>query len=273
MTLFINSIAANCAGMAVFRLPTTNGGEVIVKGFLTEEPNISMGNSWESAIPDISSLNTFSQIAGEGSVSWVSTSKAAWKSTAPITVDMNFYLITYLKAQLTGKGTLDEMPISKQAAYFAALAAVMPGDGGDGFFNKLKIGVHGGYKPNYFQQNGEFTVPMFSDTEEDKKAASSWKDTFSSYDANNAEENDRTIQCIINGGGRPTIWMRKMLLEYVNFTPSTVRTGYWQYADGGNASFTTSGEPLYIRVNLKLRLMHAATTADAIRLFTGKEEL
>lgn len=269
MTLFINSIAANCAGMAVFRLPTTNGGEVIIKGFLTEEPSISMSNSWESAIPDISSLNSFSQIAQTGATSWISTSKAAWKSTAPITVDMTFYLITYLKSQLTGNGTLDEMSISKQAAYFAALAAVMPGDGNnEKFFDNLKIGVHGGYKPDYFQRNGEFTVPITKEDESNSKIR------LGDYgDDYNSLENDRTIQCIINGGGRPTIWMRKMLLESVNFTPSTVRTGYWQYADGGHASFKTSGEPLYIRVNLKLRLMHAATTADAIRLFTGKEEL
>lgn len=281
---FISSIASNCAGTAIFRLPSVSGEEYIVQGFLTDEPTINMGNTWESAVPDISSLNDFMQIANEGPVSWISTSKAAWKGTAPITVDLNFYLLSFNTEQIKGNSTVDNMPVSKQAAAFAQLAAVEGKSeaASNGFFDRLKVKIHGGYTPNYFEGNENFSTGAYTEKNLDKKEALIAQNKLDYYSSDfniNDNENNSTIQCIINGGGFPTLWMKKMLLESVTFNPSTVRVGYWNYGlksngkDADTAQFVKTSEPLYIRVSLKLRLMHAATVEDAIVLFTGKRSL
>ena len=59
-----------------------------------------------------------------------------------------------------------------------------------------------------------------------------------------------------------------MLLESCDFTPSTVKAGYWV-----GTTFRPSPEPLYIKVNASFKLMHAATVSDAVRLFTGGTSL
>lgn len=262
MSLFLNTIANDQGGTVTLALPDCNGGIVGIQGYLTEDPKIELKNNWDSLISDLGAINDFMQLAQMGAASWLSTSKAAWKGTEPIKLGLNFYLITHKKAQLSN-GTGLNMPISKQAAYLARLAAVSPG-GGTGFLTQLKVNVHGGYKPDYFQRNSEFAGA--------EKGAKDMRltgvtDTELSSDAL-VSDTGGTISIVINGGGKRTMRFHKMLLESVNFTTSTVRTGYWN----GNV-FHTSSEPLYIKVDAQFRLMHAATLADVTRMFTGSDSI
>lgn len=248
MTLFINALTNTGAGIATFGLPDCKGGKVVIDGFLSEDPSVSMKNNFEPIISDMSSLNDFMQLAKVGTASWMSASKAAWKGTDPITVTFNFYLITYKKSQVDGTSLGNLLPVSKQATYFARLLSVTP-SGDDTLFGRtLNVGVHGGYRPDYFQQNSEFT---------------GYEDQMKDGSYYNADTGG-TCSIIVNGGGKRTMYLRRMLLTDATFTPSTVRTGYWQ----GNV-FRTSGEPLYIKVTATFKLMHAATLEDATLLFTG----
>lgn len=267
MSLFMKQIADKFAGLVAFSLPNCSGGYVSVAGFLTEDPVIKMANKWESLIPDLSTINDFSTLANYGASSWVSTSKMAWKGTDPITIGVNFYLITYLKSQADGTGSGMSAPISKQAAYFAQLLAVSKGDGGDGFFKDLKINVHGGYTPNYFEANGSVVNNggFLSKVWNDKDSDGNHKQAIAYHDV---DDGTNTCQVVINGNGKPTITLTKMLLESCDFTPSTVRAGYWV-----GSTFKSSPEPLYIKVNASFKLMHAALTSDAVRLFTGGTSL
>lgn len=267
MSLFIKQIADKFAGLISFSLPNCNGGYVNVAGFLTEDPVIKMANKWESLIPDLNTINDFSTLSNYGASSWVATSKMAWKGTDPITINVNFYLITYLKAQADGTGSGTSTPISKQAAYFAQLLAISRNDGSDGFLKDLHINVHGGYKPNYFEanehivNNGGFLSSVWNDKNQDgtHKQAIAYRDV---------DDGTNTCQIVINGNGKPTLTLTKMLLESCDFTPSTVKAGYWV-----GTTFRPSPEPLYIKVNASFKLMHAATVSDAVRLFTGGTSL
>ena len=273
--LFIDTIANSCAGVALFSLPTVGssekdgfGGYTTVVGFLSEDPSISMKTNWEAVIPDATSLSDWSQLSGMGAVSWIASSKASWKGTDPITLTLNFYLLTYRTAQLTGKlnGDPRNAPVSEQAARFAALLAVSPKQGSDGKFADYGINVHGNYRANYFEDNTNF---------EGNKHNPASDERYSRLLANaneNIDDNDSTVNIIINGGGKPSQFFSKMLLSDATFTPSPVRCGYWT-KEGNNKVFNTSSEPLYIKVQATFRLAHTATVRDAIRMFTGKTSL
>lgn len=262
MTLFINTIADSMAGTVIFSLPsaTTPGKEIDVEGYLTEDPTIKLQNNWEAIIPDISMINDFAQIAGLGAKSWIATSSASWKGTEPIKLSLNFYLITCRMKQLTGGGKGPDMPISEQASAFAQLCAISPGGSGgenDGITSSINVNVHGGYKPQVFNRNADFSGKSKDELDWDTKLSSLYNDMI---------QNDTgTIQIVINGNGYPSMVFRKMLLEGITFNASTVRAGYW---NGSN--FVKSSEPLYIRCSADFRLAHAATVDDAARIFTGR---
>ena len=261
MSLFIKQIADKLAGQVAFSLPD-NGNFVEVVGFLSEDPVIKMGNKWDSLIPDLGSINDFMQIANQGQSSWISTSKMAWKGTDPITVMLNFYLITYLKSQVDGQTVNHIMPVSKQAECFAKLAAISQDDQAEGFFKDIRINVHGGYKPNYFESNDNvLNNTGFGVSSKDR--------------GNYITSDDGTGTChiVINGNGMNSVVLRNMLLESLDMTPSTVRAGYWNdiVNKGINqtASFKGSGEPLYIKVAAGFKLARAATINDVKGLFGG----
>lgn len=266
MSLFIKQIADKLAGQVAFSLPDCNGGYVESVGFLTEHPTIRMSNKWDSLISDLGVINEFTQLAQWGASSWVSTSKAAWKGTEPIVVTLDFYLITYLKAQVDGTGTKASAPISQQASYFARLAALAQGENATGL-NGLNVKVHGGYKPNYFEDNqGVFNNSNVTSFLGDK-------DRKGVHLVNELDESG-TCSIVINGNGMNTIILENMLLESLEMTPSTVRAGYWDdITNKGiqqSATFRGSAEPLYIRMNTTFRLARAATVEDVARLFGGR---
>lgn len=281
-SLFINTIANKCAGVALFSLPNPtnsgeeggyNGGYTNVIGFLSEDPSVSMKNSWDAIIPDATALSDFTQLAMGSQVSWLSTSKAAWKGTDPITLSLNFYLLTYRMAQVAGtqQGKEDprNMPITEQAARFAALLAVSPkGTGeGSGKFARYGINVHGGYRANYFEDNVDFTGDK-------KNEASEERNKRLMGDENQwINDTDGTISIIINGSGKPTMYFNKMLLADATFTPSPVRCGYWTTSSEGKKQFVQTSEPLYIKITATFRLAHVATVGDAINMFTGDTKL
>lgn len=279
MALFINQIAESCAGVVTFSLPDCSGGFVEVRGFLSEDPSINMKNTWEPILPDITALSDFSQLVGAGAQSWIATSKASWKNTDPITVNLNFYLITYLRAQVTGTGTGLEMPISKQAAYFAQLAAISQANTGDtSLLGQLAINVHGGYRPDVFQRNSDIMNSSENKANNNSFLKNLITGSSTLSDSTGWNDGNGTIQFVINGGtGGRSQTFTKMLLADINFTPSTVRAGYWESSSTSGytktANFYTSSEPLYIKINATFRMMHAATTTDAIRMFTGGTSL
>lgn len=273
MSLFIKQIADNLAGQVAFSLPymdeqgSASYKEVIA--FLSEDPVIKLGNKWESLIPDLGSINEFTQLAGIGQSSWISTSKMSWKGTDPITVNLNFYLITYLKEQVDGKTSKRGVdPISKQATYFARLAAITS-DANGGILG-TRVNVHGGYKPNYFQDNNNNFLNNSNIAT--LKAGN--------YSTLSDDDNDtHTCHIVINGNGKPSVVLRNMLLESLDMTPSTVRAGYWDinYSARENTgkissvgSFQESSEPLYIKVNAGFRLAQVATTEVVEQLFGGR---
>ena len=272
MSLFLNTIANDVTGTVAFSLPNCGDDKyTIVQGFLSEDPVINMKNNWESIIPDATALSDFTQLAGIGATSWIATSKASWKGTDPITVTLNFYLLTYRLSQVNGSTSKNpqDMPVTEQAARFAQLLAVAPKQEGEtsGRFSEFSISVHGGYRANYFEANQEFTGLQ-------KNKAS--EDAFNSFMAGVNEigdDADNTIQFVINGGGHTSAVFTKMLIQDASFTPSPVRCGWWGTGANGERVFNTSKEPLYIKVAATFRLMHTATVRDAVRMFTGETEL
>lgn len=265
MGLFLNTIADSMAGTVIFSLPsaTTPGQCIDVEGYLTEDPTIKLQNNWEAIMPDLGMINDFAQIAGLGAKSWIATSSASWKGTDPIQVSLTFYLITCRLKQLTGGGKGPDMPITEQASAFAQLCAVSAGDAGggssDGFFSSLNVNVHGGYKPQVFSRNSEFSG-------KEKESITANLDTELTNMYGKMINNDTgTIQIVINGNGYPSMMFTKMLLNDITFNASTVRAGYWR-----NGVFIKSKEPLYIRCSANFRLAHAATVDDAARIFTGR---
>lgn len=259
MSLFIKQIADRLAGQVAFSLPN-NGSYNNVIGFLSEDPSIKMGNKWDSLVPDLGSINEFMQIAQKDAASWISTSKMAWKGTEPIKIDLNFYLITYLKSQVDGRTVGNVMPISKQAECFAKLVAVDQSDNATGAFKDLRINVHGGYKPNYFADNNEVI---------NNNVVLSKKDDENKNIRLVEEETTGTCHIVINGNGMNTVVLRNMLLESLDMTPSTVRAGYWNGDLDSSASFRGSSEPLYIKVNASFRLARVATVQDVTKMFGG----
>ena len=263
MSLFIKQIADKLAGQVAFSLPD-NGNFVEVVGFLSEDPIIKMGNKWDPLIPDLTSVNEFMQLANQGQASWISTSKMAWKGTDPITVTLNFYLITYLKSQVDGQTVNHVMPVSKQAECFAKLAAISQNTEADGFFKELRINVHGGYKPNYFEGNASVINNHTGFGIRDKS-----KGTYTQV----PDDGTGTCHIVINGDGMNSVVLRNMLLESLDMTPSTVRAGYWSGIENKGinqtASFKGSGEPLYIKVAAGFKLARAATINDVKGLFGG----
>lgn len=278
---FINTIANSCAGTALFSLPGTHttGGlnsYTTVVGFLSEDPSISMKTNWEAMLPGATSLSDWTQLSGNGAVSWIASSKATWKGTDPITLTLNFYLLSYRTAQLNGSGAAKDprnMPVSHQAARFAALLAVSPKITGEGAgkYAGFGINVHGSYKANYFEDNSE---PYFTGNQKsaasNERMAKYLKDA--TEDLNMNSEDDSTVNIIINGGGKPSQYFSKMLLSDATFTPSPVRCGYWTH-ENGQRVFIKSSEPLYIKVTATFRLAHTATVRDAVRMFTGKTSI
>lgn len=272
MSLFIKQIADKLAGQVAFSLPTGNGYANVI-GFLSEDPVIKMGNKWEPLISDLNTINEFTQLANLGQSSWISTSKMAWKGTDPITVNLNFYLITYLKSQVDGRTVNHVAPVSQQATYFAKLASITPDDGG-GFLG-IGVNVHGGYKPNYFEANNvvvnNFNLSTLKGLDQSQGLTDT---TFSGGD-----DGSHTCHIVINGNGRNSVVLKNMLLESLDMTPSTVRAGYWDinYSSRDNngkisssGSFQQSSEPLYIKVNAGFKLMRVATSDDVSALFGGK---
>lgn len=277
--LFINTIADSCAGTAIFSLPYTSGTGgftakdpyAIVVGFLSEDPVISMKTNWEALIPDATSLSDWTAIAGMGAVSWIASSKATWKGTDPITLTLNFYLLTYRLAQVkkTTRGDALNMPVSEQAARFASLLAISPKNTEGESAGKLAnfgINVHGNYRANLFEDNKDFTGNAKNEASEDRYYRL----------LKNADElindNDSTVNIVINGGGKPSQFFTKMLLSEATFTPSPVRCGYWENV-GSSRVFHKTSEPLYIKVSATFRLAHTATVRDAVRMFTGETSL
>ena len=200
-----------------------------------------------------------------GQTSWISTSKMSWKRTDPITVNLNFYLITYLKSQVDGSKSGAVEPVSKQATYFAKLVSLSQVDGGGAL--GIGVSVHGGYKPNYFVDNDRNFLNNNNILNLKKM------DDSGAINLSEDDEGTHTCHIVINGNGKPSVVLKNMLLESLEMTPSTVRAGYWQgIVNKGisqSANFVTSAEPLYIKVNAGFKLRQVARDVDVAALFGG----
>lgn len=170
-----------------------------IKGFLVNDPSVSVRNQWGSIMPDVSDLNEFLMVAGQQNLfSWVSASAAAWKSCEPLQIALDFYLLSLNK----------NSHVKSDASALLSLAAMSTGDGG--VLSDANVQVHGGYKMDIWEGNTELG-----------------RDVISSYLSGAAQkltENDASGTCIINIGDQLTL--KNMLLEEAQAEHSAVQVAY-----------------------------------------------
>ena len=144
MTLLLNQIFTNTkSGIVKLDLPTGT----TVTGLLVNDPSIKVRNQWGTIMPESEDLNQLLMMAGRQNLfSWVSASSAAWKSTDPLTLGLDFYLLSYDK----------NSNVKGQASALLSLAAL--GDvEGSSFAEATQVQVHGGYKIDLFDSNSKLT--------------------------------------------------------------------------------------------------------------------
>ena len=145
MTLLLNQIFTNSkSGIVKIGLPDGN----IVTGLLANDPSIRVRNQWGSILPDTEDLNQILQTVGSKNLfAWVSASSAAWKSSDPLNIGLDFYLLSYDKTS----------DVKGQARRLMSLAAMGTPEGGN-FAQATMVTVHGGYKIDILESNSELNV-------------------------------------------------------------------------------------------------------------------
>jgi hypothetical protein len=141
-SLFLNSILTqNTAGKVTFRLPPPVLGDrstdIILEGWLIENPSFKLGNNWQSVLPNLEALTKGSQIIDINNfvLSFIQNAQSAWTGIEALTIGLNFYLFSNNK----------ESQIRSKFLDLARLASVETG-GTTSFLSY----VHGGYKPDAF---------------------------------------------------------------------------------------------------------------------------
>ena len=210
MTLILNQIFTQSkSGIVTIQVPADTEAEKVsnafgakrgtIKGFLVNDPAVNVRNQWGSIMPDVSDLNEFLMVAGQQNLfSWVSASAAAWKSCEPLSIALDFYLLS-----LNSKSH-----VKSDASALLSLAAMSTG--GTGMFSEATVQVHGGYKMDVWEGN-----------------TSLGRNNIASYLSNAAQQltvHDAPGTCIINIGDQLTL--KNMLLEEANAEHSAVQVAY-----------------------------------------------
>ena len=157
MTLILNQIFTNSkSGIVQITLPKPSGTSrnsttaTTIKGFLLNDPTIRVRNQWGSILPDDGSLNELIQMTGQQNLfSWVAASSAAWKASDPISVGLDFYLLSINK----------NSNIKSQAGSLMSLAALQTsGEGSSGLADDVAVNVHGGYRVDLLEGNKDIGI-------------------------------------------------------------------------------------------------------------------
>lgn len=138
---YLDQLLTNKSGVITLLIPSLDpsiGNAYELQGILTSDPTISLKNKWGSALPDVENLATASQLLGsQNIVSWLAASQAAWKGTDPLTVAVEFYLISYRKKD----------DIKFRLKQLMKLATVWETDQG------ATVKIHAGYYSNFTDSN------------------------------------------------------------------------------------------------------------------------
>ena len=151
MTLLLNQIFTNAkSGIVRLEVPilgeynSEDTGTAVISGILASDPRIAVQNQWGNILPGTDDLNTvLSALGSQNLFSWVSASAAAWKSCDPISVSLDFYLISYNK----------NSRIKSQVSSLMSLAGLTPGNQDGTFSGETMVKVHGGYKLDILDSN------------------------------------------------------------------------------------------------------------------------
>ena len=215
MTLILNQIFTQSkSGIVTIQVPADtealknsdalkgkglNAGRGTIEGCLVNDRSVSVRNQWGSIMPDVSDLNEFLMVAGQQNLfSWVSASAAAWKSCEPISIALDFYLLSLNR----------NSHVKSDASALLSLAAMSAGSGG--VLDAAKVQIHGGYKMDIWEGNAT--------------AAQNNIATYLSGAAQKLTVHDAPGTCIINIGNQLT--MKNMLLEEASAEHSAVQVAY-----------------------------------------------
>ena len=139
--LFLNVIQnSKRSGSVQFLLPNPdytpgNITPVELKGWLAENPSISLGNNWQPIIPAMEELTKISNIVtvSQDVVTWLGGSQSAWTGSEYLDLPLTFYLFS-----------IDEKSkIKKEFMKMASLTVINTTDA-----SATQGTVHGGYKPD-----------------------------------------------------------------------------------------------------------------------------
>lgn len=223
--LYLDQIIEKSSGVITLTIPDVTGGSnwSTLTGYLSESPSISLQNTWGSLFPDMSTLADISSLAGSKNIiSFLTASQAGWKGTEPLTIGVEFYMISYKK------GT----NIKAEVAKLAKMATLYSAEG-DNLKGMTTVQVHGGYSNNYLNNNNQF----IGSVEEALKSGT-------------VAEKAGLIKMEIGGQLR----LSSLLLSDIQITPSVIQVG--------TPSNNNTGIPLYIKVNANFRTYRTMLSSD-----------
>lgn len=237
MTLLLNQLFTNSkSGIVTIEVPVLgeytgkSGGTATIKGILVNDPKIQVQNQWGNILPGTDDLNQLLQAAGSRNLfSWVSASSAAWKSSEPISLGLDFYLISYNRRS----------HIKGQVASLMSLAGLAP-TGEGGFSAATQVQVHGGYKIDLLESNSDLR---------DEQGIMGYLSTAVSRLSGKGRQAG-TISVTIGD----QLHINNLLLQDCSAEPSTVQV--------------EQGVPLYIKVTTVMRMFRAPLTSDIYGIFS-----
>ena len=125
-------------------------GYKALRAFCTEDITITLGNEWDSILPNINTLTKISQYWNEGNiVTWLSSTKASWKASKPLTFPLTFYVFSFSRDQESALKLIEPL---------VEFAGIDQGNGRWDAFNLSgnSIRVHGGYRVDAFESNEQY---------------------------------------------------------------------------------------------------------------------
>lgn len=238
MTLILNQLFTNSkSGIVTIEVPvlgeadSVNKGPAIIKGILASDPRIQVQNQWGNILPSTDDLNQLLQAAGSRNLfSWVSASSAAWKSSEPISLGLDFYLISYNRRS----------HIKGQISSLMSLAGLAPGGPSNTFGGDTQVKVHGGYGIDILESNSSL---------KDEEGVFGYLSNAASKLMGRGKQ-DGTISVTIGD----QIHLHNLLLQDCTAEPSTVQVEL--------------GVPLYIKVTTVMRMYRAPLVSDIVGIFS-----
>jgi len=131
------------SGVVELTVPRADGKgyyDKTIKGCLTDNIVLRLGNNWQAVLPSTDAITKASNIAGinEELLAWLGSTQAAWMGSEPLTLGLTFYLFSLNDSSRVKE---DVIKLAKLAVPTATSAT--------------SVIVHGGYKPNVLSGNKE----------------------------------------------------------------------------------------------------------------------